>query len=231
MLSTQHTADIISKFETYLDDLTELSSQEELELANKIYQEICNDRPWMFLRNPGIGTISVGTDIYGSPQATIALPSDFRELAINNLSTDGTVSTDNGQAAKVVFVSCKNGVYTPYQVVNYNDRRQYLNTMGSCWIDPTISKIVFATVPNVTDLTYEFDYIKVPADLTAPVSAPYSDPIFPVRFWDIIYHLMAVDDQIIQLFDRAHSYMKENSDRANKIKLDMQYWDAQSYNN
>lgn len=230
MLQTQHTIDIISKFETYLDDSTELPAQEELELANKKYQEVCDNQPWSFLKKVQTGTLTIGTDVYGNAQATISLPSDFKYLAINNQSTDNTVSTDNGMKAVCVFVSCQNGNYTPYQVVNYADRRQFMNG-AYCWVDPTVNKIIFASVPNVVDLTYEFDYIKIPPDLTAATGSPYSDPLFPARFWDIIYHLMAVDDQIIQIFDRAHSYMAENKQNAADILLRMQYWDSQDVMN
>ena len=165
-------------------------------------------------------------DAYGNQQATIALPSDFKYLAINNLSTDNTVSTDNGMKPVVIFISAQTGKYIPYQVVNYSDRRQFLNG-AYAWVDPTVNKIVFASVPSTSDLTYEYDYIYLPPDLTAATGAPYSDPIFPCRFWDIIYHLMAVDNQIIQVFDRAHSYMAENQQHANDILARMQWWDSQ----
>jgi len=230
MLSTQHTTDILSKFETYLDDATELPAQEELELANKIYKEICNQRPWVFLKKSATGTLTIGVDAYGNSQATIALPSNFKYLAINNLSTDNTVSTDNGMKAVVIFISCQTNAYIPYQVVNYADRRQFLNG-AYAWVDPTVNKIVFASVPSASDLTYEFDYISIPPDLTAATQAPYSDPIFRCDFWDAIYHKMACDDQIIQIFDRAHSYMAENQQRYDKIVLDMIYEDSQSYLN
>lgn len=230
MLQTQHTLDIISKFETYLDDSSELPSQEELELVNKKYQEVCDVQPWSFLKKQQTGTLIVGVDVYNNPQATIALPSDFKYLAINNQSTDNTVSVDNGMKPVCIFISCQTGGYTPYQVVNYADRRQFMKG-AYAWVDSTTNQIVFASVPNVMDLTYEFDYIKIPPDLTAATVAPYSDPLFPPRFWDIIYHLAAADDQIIQIFDRAHSYMAENKQNAAEILSRMQYYDSQDVMN
>lgn len=231
MLTTQHTTDIIAKFETYLDDSTELPSQEELELCNKKYQEVCDDRPWIFLRKTQIGTVTTGVDTYGNTQVTIPLASDFKAMAINNQSTDNTVAVDNASKACVVFLSTKTGVYTPYQVVNYADRRQFLGASGYCWVDPILNQVTFASPPPTTiaDQTYEFDYTRIPPDLTAATSTPYSDPVFPARFWDIIYHLAAVDDQIIQIFDRAHSYMAENKQNAMDILARMQYWDSQQY--
>ncbi len=76
------------------------------------------------------------------------------------------------------------------------------------------------------DPTWEFDYIKTPADLTAATGSPYSDPLFPAKFWDAIYHGMAGDDMIIQLFDRSHSYAQEHAARYLSILNDLRQWDA-----
>lgn len=225
MLTTQHTTDIITKFETYLDDSSELSSQEELELANKIYQEICDDRPWEFLKKAATGTLTVSNGV-----ATIPVPSDFKNFAENNQATDGAVSTDNNASPKVIFLSTTTGVYTPYQIVNFSDRRQYLNSLGYAYLDLSNNQIVFTALPSVADLSYEFDYIKIPPDLTAATTAPYSDPLFPARFWDAIYHKMAADDQIIQIFDRAHSYLNENLGRYKEIMSNMALWNANLIN-
>lgn len=226
MLQTQHTTDIISKFETYLDDATELSSQEELELCNKIYQEICDDRQWELLKKPASGNLNVSNGV-----ATISLPSDFREFSTNNQATDNTIGIENNAAAKVIFISTVTNSYTPYQVVNFSDRRQYLKAQGFAYLDISNNQIVFTAVPNTVDLSYEFDYIKVPLDLTAVTTGPFGDPIFPARYWDAIYHKMACDNQIIQIFDRAHSYMTENQARFDKIMLDMDFWNANLQNN
>jgi len=226
MLNSQHTTDIISKFELYLDDSSELSSTDELELVNKIYQEICDDRPWEFLKKPAAGTLTTGVDSFGNAQYYISVPTDFREFAINNQSNDNTVGTENNMSPKVIFLSTQTNGYTPWQVVNFSDRRQYLKSQGYAYLDMANSKIILCAAPNATDLTYEFDYIKIPPDLTAATVAPYSDPLFPARYWDAIYHKMAADDQIIQIFDRAHSYMAENQARYQKILLDMQYFNS-----
>ena len=66
------TSELITKFELYVDDGTELSSQEELDLANKIYYSICNYRPWEWLKKTVTGTISSGT---------ITLPTDFAYMS------------------------------------------------------------------------------------------------------------------------------------------------------
>ena len=203
------TSDIIARFELQVDDSTELSSSEELDLANKIYQQVCSFRPWEFLK------ASCSTAIAGSG-TTIALPSDFAYMATNQ-STDMNVSEDNITAPKGVYV----GTNLKFvRMINYGDRRQYAN-QDICYIDPTDSKIHFVTTQ--TETTQSFDYIKVPADLTLATS-----PIFPARFHDIIVHGMASEDYIIQQFDKARSYANENQAKYTSILKDMGYANAMS---
>jgi hypothetical protein len=200
--------EIIAKFELYVDDGTELSSAEELDLANKIYDKVCNYRPWEFLKTTATGTIVSGV---------ITLPSDFAYLANNYQSTDDSVSTQSETAPKVIFVGTN---LDPYRVINFSDRRQYQN-QNVCYINPSNSTIVFIVTPTAT--TYEFDYIKVPSAITTATG-----PAFPSRFHDIIYHGMASDDYIIQQFDKAKSYANENQAKFSSILKDMSFWNAQS---
>jgi len=202
------TSEILSKFELYVDDGTELSSSEELDLANKIYQAVCSYRPWEFLKKTATGSIVSGE---------ITLPADFAYMANNFQSTNSSVNTETETAPKVIFVGTN---LDPYRIVNFSDRRQYRN-QSVCYIDPQDSKIKFIVVPTAT--TYEFDYIKIPASLTLSTS-----PIFPSRFHDIIVHGMAVDDFAIQLFDKARSYASENQVKYNNILKDMSYANAMS---
>jgi hypothetical protein len=205
------TAEIISKFELYVDDATELSSTEELDLANKIYQKVCSYRPWEFLKKTATGTIVSGE---------ITLPTDFAYVATNSQSTDPNVEQDTVTAPKVVFVGTD---LAPYRIVNFSDRRQY-KEQNVCYIDPSDSKIKFIVTPTQT--SYEFDYIKVPSDLIVGTS-----PIFPARFHDIIVHGMASEDYIIQQFDKAKAYIQENAVKYSSILADMSYWNAmQNFN-
>jgi hypothetical protein len=205
------TSDIIKKFELYVDDGTELSSQEELDLANKVYQAVCSFRPWEFLKKTHSGVLVNGQ---------ITLPGDFAYMSTNYQSTDNNVQIEGNSAPKVIFIGAN---LTPYQIVNFSDRRQYKNR-NVCYIDPSDSTIKFVVTP--TEVDYEFDYIKVPSNLSVTTS-----PVFPERFHDIISYGMASDDFAIQLFDKARSYANENQAKYNSILKDMSYWNAmQSFN-
>jgi hypothetical protein len=150
----------------------------------------------------------------------ITLPTDFAYLANNYQSTDSNVAIESVSAPKVIFVGT---ALDPYRVVNFSDRRQYAN-QNVCYIDPTDSKIKFIVTPIAT--TYEFDYIKVPADLTLATS-----PIFPARFHDVIVYGMASDDYVMQQSDLTKGFTQANSKRYQDVLNDMSYYNAQSFFN
>jgi hypothetical protein len=87
--------DIINNFERYTGDTTELSTQAELDLANKIYRKMLNDRDWEFLKKTASGTITVTNGV-----ATITPPSDFSHFAINNQTTDIAQETLNNASPR-----------------------------------------------------------------------------------------------------------------------------------
>jgi hypothetical protein len=187
-------SEIISKFELYVDDSTELSSAQELALCQKIYNKVWEDRPWEFKKRAATGTLSASVPY-------VSLPADFGSLAENNLTTGNSVRVDNNAAPKVVFVG---SAYTPYQIVNWSDRRQYTNKNGYAYLDIPNSRLVFTVQPTSAD-SYEFDYLATPDTLSTS-----STPAFPSRYHDMLYHGMAADHDIILLFPRANSYAQEN---------------------
>lgn len=186
---------IIKKFELFVDDGTELSAAEELDLLNDKYLEICSERPWEFLKKSFSGSIN-GT--------SITLPSDFQYI----LETEV-----NGVIGKFVFVGEKY-----YQLVCFQDRKNYENVGGYYWINIADKKLEFSESVSGT-LTY--NYLSIPNKLEAGES-----PIFPDRFHRAISYLMATDDYAIQQFDKAKSYAKENEEKAEKLLDQMRYWDA-----
>jgi len=196
--------DILTKFELYLDDTSELSSSEELDLLNKVYLDVCSDRPWEFLKKQVSGTVL--TDTVGS---YITIPTDF-----SMFSTIG----DNG--LPIIYIGSN---YEEYEVVNYSDRRQYREQAGYAYLDLANGKIYFTATP--TSMTYEFDYCKIPALLTLATA-----PIFPATYWYLLVHLMAVDGYIIQLFQKDRAYTKEHYQEAERWRTKLAYYNAKLQN-
>lgn len=200
-------AEIISMFELYVDDTSELSSSEELALCNRIYKKVCRNRPWEFLKKSASGTLSASVDY-------VALPSDFAYMAENNQKTDISIGGSNS-VSKVVFVGSD---YRAYKVINFSDRRQYRDNDGYCYIDIANSRLVFTKQPSA--LAYEFDYVSIPADLTTGTS-----PLLPDNH-EIIAYGMATDSFIIQQFPKAQSYQAENQLKYNEALKDLAYSNA-----
>jgi hypothetical protein len=210
--------DIIVKFELQVNDLTELSPQEELDLLNDKYQDVCMERPWEFLKTNVTGALA-----YDSTAGMwyITKPADFSYFCENNQNTDNTLSVENNAAPRVIFVGT---AYAPFQVVNYSDRIQYRTQNGVCWLDLNAGKIYFPVAPSDTTY-YNFDYIKVPADLTTSTT-----PIFPNRFRKMLWFAMATDNEILQLSSKANSYAKDNLAKYQDTMAKMNYWQDNLFN-
>ena len=205
--------EIIKLFELYVDDTTELSSSEELALLNRVYKMICSQKPWEFLRKEASGTQSTSVPY-------VALPSDFKYLAINHQFTDMSEGQENS-VSRVVFIG---SAYSPYKIVNYSDRRQYRDQDGYAYIDIINSRLVFTKQPTTAN-SYEFDYIAVPEDITISTS-----PVFPADYHSMISYGMATDGFIIQLFDKAKSYERENKAKYDSYFADLAYYNAELRN-
>ncbi len=203
-----NTQDIITLFESLVDDTTELSSDESLALAERVYRRILNTRPWEFLKKEFTGTVS-GT--------SIALPSDFAYMTDNYNYTDNTIETVQRSRPCVVFVGDN---YEPYRVVNFSDRKQYRNQSNVCWVDVRQDTLEFAS-SAASGKSISYDYIYNPDSLTLATA-----PVFPSRFYPSIAYAMAVEDMSIQIFDKAKSYAKENNAMYNTYLADMAYWNA-----
>lgn len=201
---------IITKFELFMDDTTDLSSQEESDLFDKIYAMVCNDRPWEFLKKAASGTLSTSLPY-------VTLPTDFGYLTSNSNYTQTSDEASN----PVVFVSKDGGItFAPYRLVSWSDRRQYRNQDGYCYVDVPNSRLVFTAQPTGA-WSYEFDY-----KAYATALALGGTPLFPSDYHDIIYHGMCVDDNIIQQSDKAKSYLAENQAKFTGYLSSMQYWNA-----
>lgn len=198
-------SEIIAKFETQVDDGTELSVSQELDLLNKKYTELFIDRPWEFSKKAFSGNIN-GT--------SIALPTDFAYVSENASFTDVSYNNLNGnQSPKIVWVGT-----TYYILVNYSDRRQYNGRSGYCWVNMGNSTLEFSTAVSGA---IDYDYVFFPEALAIDDS-----PIFPASFHYVLVHMMATEDYIIQQFDKAKSYAAENKAMADNWKSQMALWNA-----
>jgi hypothetical protein len=202
---------IITLFEQYVDDATELSSAQELALCQKIYNKVWTDRPWEFAKASASGTFALTVP-------HIPKPADFSNFVENNQSTDNSMGIENNATAKVIYIgsSC-----APYQIVNWSDRRAYRNKNGYAYLDLPNSGITLTGAPTAPD-TYEFDY------KTQPPTLSLNTPItgIPAEFQEMLYHGMASDHDIILLFPRANSYAQENIAKYNSYLSDMRLWNA-----
>lgn len=190
--------DIINRFQTQVDDATELSTDQELDLLNQKYFDVCNDRPWEFLK------VGYSNSVNGT---SIALPANFSYICSQNIIEE--------IPNKIVWVD-----NTYYPVVTFDDRYLYENRGVYVWVDLGASTLNFSTAVSGT---LRYDYIKFPTTLTLADS-----PIFPAQYHAVLYHLMAVDDYFIQQFDKAKSYAPENQAMADNIMSKLRYWDSQA---
>lgn len=201
ILST--TSQIIEKFELFAGDETELSSSEELDLCEKIYREILASEEWEFLKKPATGTLSTSVDY-------VAMPTDFDRFSTNQYNK------------KVVYIGDN---YDPYEIIPYDERRLYRNMKGYAYYDARQNRLYFTAQPTEA-LSYEFDYLYTPDALTTAGS----NPVFPNRFYDVLYHGMLIDNPIIQMSEKARSYQGENAARFAQILNSMKMWNK-SINN
>lgn len=177
------TSDILLRFESQVDDNSELSTDEELALAQEVYDEISNDRPWEWLKTTATGTTSTSVPY-------IALPADFKELSLNR---------DN---QSVIFVGSD---FAEYRVIPFSSRRDYRNLDGYAYIDVPNQRLYFTLQPTSAKAV-EYDYIKRPAALTVS-TAPL---VTTEQFGKLIAYGMAIKFNNIEQSDKSSSYQKEN---------------------
>lgn len=128
----------------------------------------------------------------------ITQPADFDRLTTDQKIYIGTGSQD-------------------FKVIPFTERRKYTNQRGFFYYDAKNEK--FVSTQSVSD-TYSFDYIYVPPALDL-VS---SNPLFPVRFYDMLYHAMCIDSDIINLSDKARSYASVNQVKYEQFLNSMKSW-------
>lgn len=173
--------EIIARFQLQVDDSSELSTDEELDLLNEVYNDIADDREWEWLRKTATGTTSVSVPY-------IALPSDFKNIVPNR---DGR---------SVVFVGSD---FREYEVVPYSARRDYRDQSGICYIDIPNFRLYFTLQPTSAE-TVEYEYIHRPTAILAGTS-----PLFKGKN-EIIAYGMAAKFNPMELSEKSSSYRIEN---------------------
>lgn len=193
------TSAIISRFNLQVDDSSELSSDEELALANEIYSDVCNDRDWEWLK-------TTKADATSTSLPYVALPSNFKQLIPNK---------DN---RSVIFVGTD---YSEYEVVPFSSRRDYRNQDGFCYLD-MVNRRLYFTLQPIAVKAIEYDYISTPTALTT-TTAPI---VTTDQFGTMIAYGMASKFNPIEQTDKKVSYQKENRMEYLKILSDLALEDA-----
>ncbi len=197
------TEEIIAKFNLQVDDASELSSEEELDLANDVYTDVANDRDWEWLKKTFTGVTSASVPY-------IALPADFKKVMPN-------YAVDNYGDMSVVFVGAE---FSTYKIIPFSSRRDYRNQDGFCYIDIPNQRLVFTLQPTSAKAV-EYDYVSIPEALVIDES-----PIFRSAFHKIISFGMAMKFPSIEQANKATSYANENTREYMKILSDMAVEDA-----
>jgi hypothetical protein len=198
--------EIITRAQLWLDDTSELSTQEFSDAFDTNYRKITRAHVWEGTKKEGTGTTSTSV-------ATVALPSDFLFLTANHNYTDSS----NESGRPVIF---RGTTFEPYKVVSWSDRRQYRNNEGYAYIDWANSTLVFTNQPSAAEAV-EFDYHAQATALTDNV-----EPWFPAEFHDQLFHMIVADDFAIQASDKAKSYRKENMQLAQDSLDEMKMWNS-----
>lgn len=195
---------IIDRFELYTDDTTDLSSDEEIILANDKIRLVYMEQPWEFLRRKKAGVVE--------NDGKITLPTDFDEL-MENFSDDPTAGEP---LMKVVYVGSQK---SPYLVVPMGQRNAN-NFSNVCWIDPLDGKINFSQNPG-TGAAYEFDYKTSPDDVAVGTS-----PKLPAEYHPMIIFAMLIDEEIIKKSEKARSNMQDNAVQYQRYMKNLKLRDA-----
>lgn len=192
-------SEIIKKFELFTDDSTELSSDEELFLADQKYKLILSENQWEFLRKTSSGSFTGGFI-------------DVSALDFDRFMANYCDDPSGGAMPDTIVVYVNNN---PYKVIPMGSR---FNQSGVAYYDAVNKKIM---ILGDTSGTYSFDYKYKPTALTL-VSSPVWDEYFHMA----IVYAMLLDDEVIQKVEKARSNMTENAAQLQRIISNMKSHDS-----
>lgn len=135
------------------------------------------------------------------PNDTVDLPADFRQFS--------------GRDALLYVGANQREVL----VVPWEERRIYSNGIGRYAYLDIANDVIRSYVPF--EDTVSFDYVFNPPLL----DLEGSNPVYPRQYRHALYHSMCIDDDIIQLSEKARSYQQENAARARQVMQQMRSWD------
>ena len=199
--------DIIKQFEVYVDDLTELSTEEEYALLTKVLNSIFNDRSWEFLRK----TASVTT----TTSKTAPLPADFVSV-MNNYSENPYNSIPEIPVAYVGGI--------PYRFIAKGTATQKAG--GNYATIDLVNKTIEFLCEIGAGKVVTFDYKYQPSPITSNAS-PIALPYVAHRY---LGQVMAIDDDIIQKTEKARSNLQSNSVARAQMLRDLAHYNARFLN-
>ena len=195
-----NTQAIIDDFDKLTDDMSELSADQKLALADDKYRDVLNDREWEFLRSTASVVVANGE---------IALPDDFKKL-VENPDTRYRYGFWIGALNSASF----------YPVVNMMERRTRTDLS---YFDARNRKIVLADgLSSLNGQTASFDYFYKPDTLALD-----TEPVFDGDYHKIVPYLMAGEHYLIDQTENGRSQKEKYDALAQDVLEDMQYDDDQ----
>lgn len=195
-------SDIVKKFELWTDDSTEMSSDEELFLADQKYKLILSENQWEFLRKTASGTFSGGFI-------------DVSALDFDRLMANYVDDPSCGSFPDTVVIYVNNN---PYKVIPMGSR---WNQSGVAYYDSVNKKIM---ILGESGGTYSFDYKYKPEALTLITS-----PVWDEYFHMAIVYAMLLDDEVIQKVEKARSSITENAAQFQRIMTNLKSHDSKLF--
>mgnify|MGYP003403231190 CR=1 FL=1 len=203
-------AEIIKQFEVYVDDLTELSTDEEYALLNKVLRTIYANRSWEFLRKNGS---VVFNEANSGP-----LPNDFLSLMENYSESE----TDLADSVRIFVGS------TPYNVISMANI-SYNQFKPVFYIDIVNRKLKCTQNIGVGTVA-KFDYKYLPAKVKTTDSANAEAIVLPEIVRHYLPQIMAIDDDIIQKTEGGRSNIKVNIMSAKDLLTDLSHLNMRTLN-
>lgn len=189
---------IIDYFRTLVDD--QLGDDGDLDLLNRAYRKVLNDRAWSFLLK------SYPATSWASGADYIALPADFVMIPI-----------DGKKGVPIIYVGDS---LAEYRVIPMTARRNYRDAKYYFYVDPLNSRL-YSTEPFDITQNVEFDYIHYPADLTVSTSPIFWADLHAIIAYEMVQLFLIADQE-----EKGRSYYTEAAIKYAELLDQMRMRDA-----